>query len=99
MPYLLARPVLFRLDPEGEEEFLPDQLGGITVIDGVYRTDSREYRFNVTRYVQGILNGQIPNNGFEMVAGSSGISANRVVLTAPRADGSGMRLLLTFTTY
>ncbi len=90
---------LFRLDDEGEEIFLPDQLGGITAIDGTYRSDTREYRFNVTRYVQGLINGQIPNNGFEMVAGSSGISANRVVLTAPREDGSGMRLLLTFTTY
>ena len=90
---------LFRLDADGEEQFLPDQLGGITAIDGTYRSDSRDYHFNITRYVQAILNGEIPNNGIEMVAGSSGISANRVVLTGPREDGSGMRLLLTFTTY
>lgn len=90
---------LFRLDSVGEEVFLPDQLSGVGTIDGNYRSQSREYRFNITRYVQGVLNGQIPNNGLEMVAGSSGISANRVVLAGPGTGNDRMRLLLTFTTY
>ncbi len=87
---------LFRRGADGEEEFLPDQLGGIGSIDGVYRTATSEYRFNITRYVQHVLAGTLPNNGFELVAGSSGVTANRVVLRPP---GEGMRLALTFTTY
>lgn len=90
---------LFRLDSLGDEVFLPDQLGGVGTIDGNYRSQAREYRFNITRYIQGVLNGQIPNNGLEMVAGSSGISANRVVLAGPGEGDYRMRLLLTFTTY
>ncbi len=100
-PYLTppAQIFLFRLDEVGEEVFLPDQLGGIGTIDGNFRPASRDYRFNITRYVQGVLNGQIPNNGFELIASSSGISANRVILAGPEAEEHPMRLLLTFTTY
>ncbi len=90
---------LFRRDSLGAEVFLPDQLTGIGTIDGNYRSNDREYRFNITRYIHGVLTGTIPNTGFEMVSGASGISANRVVLAGPDAEGAQMRLLLTFTTY
>lgn len=90
---------LFRRDETGADAFLPDQLGGVGTIDGNYRPDEKEFRFNVTRYVQGVLNGDIPANGFEMVASSNGVTANRAVLAGPAAEEGRMRLLLTFTTY
>lgn len=90
---------LFRKDSLGKDAFLPDQLQGIGAVDGVYRADERAYRFNITRYIQQVLNGRIPNNGFEVSAGSSGISANRVVLNGPDALENPARLRLTFTSY
>jgi hypothetical protein len=99
-PYLPppSQMFLFRRDEAGEDDFLPDQLGGVGNIDGSWRPATRDYRFNITRYVQGVLNGDIPDNGIELVAGSSGISANRAILAGPAA-GDGMKLLLTFATY
>ena len=94
-----AQLFLFRINEEGEEEFLPDQLSGIADIDGRYRSDAREYRFNITRYIQAVLNGSLPNNGIEMVPGSNGVTADRAVLSGPVGEGDRMRLLLTFTTY
>lgn len=90
---------LFRRSDTGGDVFLPDQLAGIGAIDGRYRADERTYRFNITRYVQGLINGTYANDGFTMVSGSSGVSANRVVLAGPAAVESPMKLRLTFTTY
>ena len=100
-PYYLppATLFLFRKDSLGNDVFLPDQLAGIGAIDGNYRASERAYHFNITRYVQRLLNGTYPNTGFEIVPGSNGVSANRVVLSGPAATADPMRLRLTFTTY
>lgn len=90
---------LFRKDSADKDVFLPDQLAGIGVIGGTYRSAEQDYRFNITRYVQGVLNGSIPNNGIEILSGGSGVSANRVLMAGPDRAENPMRLRLTFTTY
>ena len=90
---------VFRKDSLGKDVFLPDQLAGISAINGNYSTSERAYRFNITRYVQGVLNGTIPNTGLELVPGSSGVSVNRAILAGPAQGEGGMGLELTFTTY
>lgn len=94
-----AQLFLFRKDDAGADAFLPDQLAGLGVIDGNFRPTEQAYRFNITRYVQGVLNGSLPNNGLELVPASNGITANRVMLTGPASAEKPMRLRLTFTTY
>ena len=94
-----AQIFLFMKDEENADAFLPDQQNGIGAIDGFYRPDERAYRFNITRYVQGLLNGTYPNTGIQFVPGSSGVSANRVILSGPASLESPMRLQLTFTEY
>lgn len=84
---------------DGKDVFLPDQSGGIGAIGGEFSATDQEYRFSITRYVQGILNGQIPDNGVELVSGSNGVSANRAILFGPDHAEHPMRLELTFTTY
>lgn len=101
-PYLLPpnQLFIFRKDSvTGNDVFLPDQTGGVGSIDGNYRPNAREYRFNITRYVQGVINGSIPDTGVELVTGSNGVTANRVELAGPAHPTSPMRLDLTFTTY
>lgn len=90
---------IFRRDSLGKDVFLPDQLAGIGAINGNYSASERSYRFNITRYVQGLLNGTIPNTGLELVPGSSGVSVNRAVLAGPSQAEGAMHLQLTFTTY
>lgn len=90
---------IFRKDSLGKDVFLPDQLAGIGAINGTYSTSERAFRFNITRYVQGVLNGTIPNTGLELVPGSSGVSVNRAVLAGPAVSEGAMQLELTFTTY
>ena len=90
---------LFRKGTEGDDVFLPDQQNGITGIGGSFVQDEQAYRFNITRYIQQVMNGDLPDNGIVLVAGGAGVSANRAVLAGPEAQGNPMRLLLTFTTY
>ena len=94
-----AQLFIFRKDSLGVETYLPDQFGGLGLIDGNYRPSENEFRFNITRYVQRVLEGSIPNNGIEVLAGSTGVTANRVVLNGPAAAQDPMLLRLTFTSY
>jgi hypothetical protein len=89
----------FRKDSEGDDAFLPDQLAGVEGIGGLWDADAKEYRFNITRYVLGVMDGSLPDDGIELVAGSSGVSANRAILAGPEHPDRPMRLELTFTTY
>lgn len=101
-PYLAppAQLFIFRKDTvSGTDIFLPDQVAGSGSIDGNYRPGTKEYRFNITRYIQGVISGTIPDTGVELVPGSNGITANRVVLAGPTHPDQPMRLDLTFTTY
>lgn len=90
---------LFRKNTDGTDAFLPDQQSGIGSIGGSFDLASASYRFNITRYLSQVLNGTLANDGLVLVAGSSGVSANRAVLCGPDHPATPMRLLLTFTTY
>ncbi|MEZ4737982.1 MAG: DUF4270 family protein [Flavobacteriales bacterium] len=100
-PYYLppSSVFVFRKATDGSDLFLPDQLQGLVGIGGLWDRTKSEYRFNITRYVIGLMDGSIPPNGIELVAGSSGVSANRVILGGPEHPEQPMRLELTFTTY
>lgn len=90
--------ILFRRNEQGNEVFLPDLVGGIGALDGNYRQDDREYRFNITRYALGVINGTFEPE-LEAIAASNGVTGNRTVLLGPSAQADAMRLRLTFTSY
>lgn len=94
-----AQLFIFRKDTVGVETYLPDQFGGLGLIDGNFRQAENAYHFNITRYVQRVLDGSIPNTGIEILAGSTGVTANRVVLSGPADGQDPMLLRLTFTSY
>lgn len=99
-PYYTPPSLLFLFrNNNGSDVFLPDQLGGITGIGGELKLSEGGYSFNITRYVQQVLNGELPNEGIELVAGGTGVTASRAILCGPGHPTSPMRLLLTFTTY
>ena len=88
-----------RKDADGIDRFLPDQDPGLGVLGGFYEAETKEYHFNMTRWVQGVINGTYANTGLAFVPGSSGISVNRAALAGPQHPDHPMKLVLTFTTY
>ncbi|MCB0793588.1 MAG: DUF4270 domain-containing protein [Flavobacteriales bacterium] len=88
---------LFRIGEDGQDVVLPDQLSTVTSIGGSLVSD--QYRFVITRYVQGLLTGTYPNDGMAMVPGNGGISAARATTAGLLDPEDPLRLVLTFTTY
>lgn len=82
---------------EGKVEFIPDQFEGDEHVGGFYDGTEKAYRINMTRQVQQVLSGDIPNKTIELKPGDASISVNRVVLNGPALDKRPMRLELTFT--
>ena len=99
-PHLPAPTVVFIFykDANGVLQALPDQFNG--VIGGSRNDDTREYRLVITQYIQKVLAGTIENNDLYIVAGSAGVSVNRVVLHGPNFSSipyENMRLVLTLS--
>ncbi|MBL7985788.1 MAG: DUF4270 family protein [Flavobacteriales bacterium] len=90
---------VFRRNADGEEVVLPDQILAASQIGGNYDATNHEYRFVITRWLQGVLNGEYPNTGLTVVPGSNGVTVNRAILNGPQHPALPMRLRLTFTTY
>ncbi len=89
---------VLKVDASGKEQFLSDIQLGDEHIDGFL--SNGEYRFNVTRHVQAILNDKEPNRPLRIVSSNEGITTNRVILNGPDASsGQPTQLELTFTKY
>lgn len=89
----------FRKAADGTDLLVPDQILGQGQVGGFYDEANKEYRLNLTRWVQGVINGTYPNTGLSLVPGSNGVSVDRAVLAGPLAVDKPMQMVLTFTTY
>ncbi|MFY7707362.1 MAG: DUF4270 domain-containing protein [Flavobacteriales bacterium] len=86
-------------DEEGELRILPDQLFGN--ISGTADFVADRYIFNISLYIQRVLNGEINSNGLFILSQNAGVSVARSVLHGPRYSvddkNQNMRLILTYT--
>lgn len=89
----------FRKADDGSDLLVPDQISGQGQVGGFYDETNKEYRLNLTRWVQGVINGTYANTGLSLVPGANGVSVNRALLAGPADPGTPMRLVLTFTTH
>lgn len=76
-----------------------DQSGIYAGDNGDFDEENNEYRFNLTLYFQGVLNGDFPNNGLYLVPANNSITVNRTILQGPKHPLRPMRMELTFTEY
>ncbi len=79
---------IFRINDEGEEELILDQYLGTGHIDGLYNAEKNQYRFNIIKHVQAVLNGDINENGLVIKTASPGSTPNRVIINGNKADTS-----------
>jgi hypothetical protein len=86
-------------DEDGELRILPDQIFGNIGGTGNFATD--RYIFNISIYIQRVLNGEIKSNGLFILSQNAGVSVARSVLHGPQYSdtdrGQNMRLILTYT--
>ncbi len=63
--------------------------------DGKYNSETNTYTFNLTRYIQKIVNNEVENNGFYIIPSGNKISANRLVVL--NSGENKIRLKLFYT--
>jgi hypothetical protein len=90
---------LVYLDEDGDYNLLPDQVLGS--IGGSANFTDDYYTFNISLYLQKLLNGEITSQGLYLISKNAGVSVNRCVLHGPNhtpgTPSENMRLILTFS--
>ena len=92
--------VLFASDSIGKNVVLPDQITSVTsaFFGGEYNASTKEYVFNIPRYVQQIINGTRENYGLFLLASSPATNANRTIIGGGGAlNPQQMKLKITYT--
>ncbi|NNC95951.1 MAG: DUF4270 domain-containing protein [Chitinophagales bacterium] len=99
-----TRLLVFRINDEGESLSTFDliaepsgHLDGFIRDEKINGTDVSQYRVNISRYFQRVLNGEIPNNGLYLVNFSGAFEANRVILAGATHSSLPIKLEVTYT--
>ena len=86
-----------KLNENGELEFLPDFLEGVTYFGGNYDEINQEYVLNISRHVQELINGKENDYGLLVKVSGASIYPNRVVLGAPNNPNKKVTLRVYYT--
>jgi len=82
----------------GRYNFLPDYNVSTSYFDGNYYSTDKLYKFNITRYIQKLIDNEYKNKipGIYLFTSENRISARRAVLTSGK-NSKPMKLLITYT--
>ena len=67
-------------DESGTLQFIPDFFEGITYFGGSFDAENQNYVFNISRYIQGVINGTENDNGLILLVSGSAVKADRAVI-------------------
>jgi len=89
--------VLFGINDNGTTYAIPDAFEGSTYFGGTLNSGTVQYRFNIARYLQQVLDGDRNNNGLYILASNGAAFANRVVIGGASSTTRPMKLNITYT--
>jgi Domain of unknown function (DUF4270) len=91
--------ILLAIDSDGVETNIPDQLTNAAQYSygGTYDNTNKRYTFNIARYLQQVLSGEIIDRGLHIVPVGGAVLANRVVLGGSINGSNKMQLKITYT--
>ena len=84
-------------DAGGNLQFIPDYFEGESYFGGFFDPITQSYRFNIGRYVQGLLNGSIQSDGLTLLLTGSAVKAERAVIFGPKNSNRQIRLNLYYS--
>lgn len=92
---------LLTVNEDDEAIGLPGQLSTTVDIGGNYDAVNNEYRFNISRWLQEYLNGNMAVDYVNLVSNNAGISVRSVKVNGPLASEEepedNMRLIITYS--
>lgn len=90
--------ILFGINDDGTTYAIPDAFEGSNYFGGSFNSGNFQYRFNISRYIQQVLDGDRNNNGLYLLASNGVIFANRVLICGgPSSSSRPMKLNITYT--
>ena len=89
--------ILAARDDANKLQFIPDAFESPEYFGGKFDSESNSYKFNISRYVQGILNGTIENKGLTVLVTGSAVKAERAVFLTEDSQGEKIKLNLYYT--
>ena len=75
----------------------PDFGEGASYYGGSYDAAAKEYRFNISHYIQGIISGTVTDYGLYLTVSGSAVNASRLVIGGGNNAAYEMQLRLTYT--
>ncbi len=91
--------LLFRMDETGDLHFLEDYGLGSGYFGGELDEDHMVYRFNISKHIQGVIDGLRPNEELAAVVVGSSENMSRVVLKGPGRVENPMHLMIYYTEF
>ncbi len=89
--------IVFGINDNGTVYVIPDAFEGANYFGGTYNSGTVQYKFNIARYIQQILNGDRNNNGLYILASNGAAFANRIVIGGATSATRPMKLNITYT--
>jgi len=87
------RLLLLGFKEDGSYEFTADYSVGENYYDGTYNKETKEYKFNMARHIQRLVDGAQIDRGVGIIAIENRVTANRVVLKSPlAANGAKLKI-------
>ncbi len=91
--------LLVRVDEEGEFHLLDDYMLGSGYFGGSLDEDNMVYRFNISKHVQQVMDGEVHNDKLAVLAAGSADNMSRVVLRGPGRTDNPMRIVVYYTEF
>lgn len=89
---------LIKINSDGTYSFLPDYYYGDPYFGGSYNETKKEYRFNISTYLQqALINGSFNDRGLFMTVSGASIKANRAVIFGNKNTAGNLRLEIIYT--
>ena len=90
--------ILFGINDDGTTYAIPDAFEGATYFGGTLNSGAVQYRFNIARYIQQVLDGDRNNNGLYILASNGAVYGNRAVISGGQSTSARpMKLNITYT--
>ncbi|NND93508.1 MAG: DUF4270 family protein [Flavobacteriales bacterium] len=84
---------------DGDILSIPDLFEGEAHSDGFYNEDTKDYRINITRYAQQLVNGDLLAEELKVLPTSNAISPNFVTLVGSDGMMRRVKLVVTYTEF
>ncbi len=89
--------LLVAYNSEGKYEFVPDYFVGDAYFGGYYNESDKTYRFNISRYIQQLVDKTRTDYGLALIVADNRVSANRIIIkNQSPTHTNGMKLSITY---